>query len=282
MASYNRLGSYLLGDVLAEVPFGRIHRAISITGSAFERHHLICTFTDELLQAGLAARGPEIQRTVGQLGPARGIGANCAFEARKEVYLTWDYIAGRTLAQVLEKTREEQVPFGVDHALTVLQSVAQAVIAMHDRNVRARRPVPAQRLGRLRGRHPDLRRPARRLPPGPAAQGPGPEGRPGALPLRRRGPRRSSATCSRWARCSSSCSPWSSSRAAPTIPAALGRGHPQGGPGGGGHPPGDPGPAAGACCWWTRRSPAPRSSAARWSGCSTKATTAPPPSTWPS
>jgi len=135
MASYDRLGSFLRADMLATVPCGKIHRAISITGSAFERHHLLYTFSDELLDAGLATRAGEIQRMAAQLAGIRGFGANYRFEARKTPVLTCDYVPGRTLAQVLEKTREEQVPLGVDHALTVLQSLAQAIIQMHDKDV---------------------------------------------------------------------------------------------------------------------------------------------------
>ncbi len=138
MASYNRLGSFLLADVLATVPCGMIHRAIALAGSAFERHLLLITFSDELLQAGLAARGADIQRAIAQLGATpnpRWFGANYQFGAHKTAHLTCDYLPGRSLAQVLEKTREEQLPFGVDHALTVLQSMAQAIIAMHDKDV---------------------------------------------------------------------------------------------------------------------------------------------------
>jgi len=136
MASYNRLGSFLLADVLATVPCGRIHRAISLAGSAFGRHHLLCEFSEELQAAGLSGRGSEIQRVAAQLGQARGWGANYQFDGRKPAHLACDYVPGRTLAQVLEKTREEQVPLGVDHALTVLQSVAQAIILMHDKDLR--------------------------------------------------------------------------------------------------------------------------------------------------
>ena len=134
MASYNRLGAFLQADMLAAVPYGKIHRAISISGSAFERHHLLYTFSDEV-EAGLSAQGPDIERAAAQLAASRGFGGNYRFEARRPATLSCDYVPGRTLAQVLEKTREEQVPLGVDHALTVLQNVAQGIIQMHDKDV---------------------------------------------------------------------------------------------------------------------------------------------------
>ncbi|MDR3672081.1 MAG: hypothetical protein P4L36_14635 [Holophaga sp.] len=136
MASYDRLGSFLLADVLAAAPYGTIHRALSLAGSSFERHHLVCTFTDELVEAGLAAHGAEIQRVAAELGTLRGFPANCQFESGKPPFLSCDYVTGRSLAQVLDKTREEQVPLGVDHALSVVHSMAQAIIQMHDRELR--------------------------------------------------------------------------------------------------------------------------------------------------
>ena len=136
MASYERLGSFLFSDALATTSWAVIHRAISTTGAAFQRHHFLCTFPDEVLAAGLAAHASEIQRAAAQLGQLRGVGANYQFENGKPPFLVCDYTPGRSLAQVLDKTREEQVPLGVDHALSVLHAMAQAVIQMHDRDVR--------------------------------------------------------------------------------------------------------------------------------------------------
>jgi hypothetical protein len=135
MASYTRLGSFLVSDLLATVPAGKIHRALSTAGSSWERHYLLCLFSDELLEAGLASRWPEAQRIADQLAGARGFGGTCRFEPGSPAHMSCDYIPGRTLAQVLARTREEQIPLGVDHALTVLQGLAQAIILMHDRNL---------------------------------------------------------------------------------------------------------------------------------------------------
>jgi hypothetical protein len=60
-----------------------------------------------------------------------GVGANVQFEPRNPPFLVCDYVSGRSLAQVLEKTRESQVPFGVDHALSVLHAMAKAIVQMH-------------------------------------------------------------------------------------------------------------------------------------------------------
>ena len=49
MASYVRLGPYLLSSELAADPAGRIHRGLSLAGSALDRHLLIRTFTEEVI-----------------------------------------------------------------------------------------------------------------------------------------------------------------------------------------------------------------------------------------
>jgi hypothetical protein len=135
MTHLDRAGALVPAELLAESPAGSIHRAVSTVGAAFERHHLLCTYPEELLRAGLAGRGAEARRVVGQLAGLRGFGANVQVQGGPGFALSSDYVPGRSLAQVLAKVREEQVPLGVDHALTVVQGLAQAVTQMHDRNL---------------------------------------------------------------------------------------------------------------------------------------------------
>jgi len=135
MAVYDRLGPLLLTEVLAQGPGLAIHRAISTLGGRFERHHLVATFSDELLGAGLAGSWPEAQRIADLLAGERSFGGNTKFETGPPAFMSCEYLAGRSLAQVLAKVRTEQVPLGVDHALTVLQSLAQAVLQLHGKNL---------------------------------------------------------------------------------------------------------------------------------------------------
>jgi uncharacterized surface protein with fasciclin (FAS1) repeats len=135
MASYQRLGNFFLADALAGGPAGQIHRGLSTAGPVFAHHHLIQTFPDELLKAGLAERWPDARRNAGQLAGARGFGASYRFEDGPPVFMVLDYLPGRSLAQVLERTRDEQVPLGVDHALTILQGLSQALLQLHERRL---------------------------------------------------------------------------------------------------------------------------------------------------
>jgi hypothetical protein len=136
MGSYMRLGSFLLADELADLPYGKLHRALTTAGRNLDRHCLLFTFSDELLKAGLSSRWPEAQRLAAQLAGNRGFGSGYRLDPGKPAHLTCDYLPGRTLAQVLEKVKEEQAPLGVEHALMVLQGLAQAVIQMHERGLR--------------------------------------------------------------------------------------------------------------------------------------------------
>jgi TonB family protein len=135
MGTYTRLGSYLLASELASDPFGAIHRAAAIVGSSFDHHVLVRTFSEELFQAGLNTRLAEAGRVVPLLGGARIFGLGYRIESGKSPHVAWDYVPGRSLAQLIDKAKQEQIPFGVDHALTVIQGVAQGIVQMQAKGV---------------------------------------------------------------------------------------------------------------------------------------------------
>ena len=135
MGTYTRLGSYLLASELSADPLGGIHRGVMIAGSSFDRHVLVRTFSEELFQAGMGTRLAEAGRVVPLLGGARILGIGYRLEGGKGPHVAWDYVPGRSLAQLIEKARQEQIPFGVDHALTVIQGVAQGIVQMQAKGV---------------------------------------------------------------------------------------------------------------------------------------------------
>ncbi len=135
MGTYTRLGSYLLASELAGDPLGAIHRAVVTAGSSFDRHVLVRAFSEEMFQAGMGTRLAEASRVVPLLGGARLFGQGYRVEGGKTPHVAWDYVPGRSLAQLIEKARHEQIPFGVDHALTVIQGVAQGIVQMHAKGV---------------------------------------------------------------------------------------------------------------------------------------------------
>lgn len=135
MGTYTRLGSYLLASELASDPFGTVHRAVVIVGSNFDRHVLVRTFSEEMFQAGMSTRLAEAGRVVPLLGGSRTFGVGYRIESSKTPHVAWDHIPGRSLAQLIDKAKQEQIPFGVDHALTVIQGVAQGIVQMQSKGV---------------------------------------------------------------------------------------------------------------------------------------------------
>jgi TonB family protein len=135
MATYTRAGSYLLAAELAKDPFGSLHRAVQTGGAAFDRHVLVRTFSDELFQAGMGTKAADIEKVVPLLGGSRAFGQGYHYEGGKTPVCGCDYVPGRSLAQLIDKAQQEQIPFGVDHALSVIQGVAQAVVQMHSKGI---------------------------------------------------------------------------------------------------------------------------------------------------
>ncbi|MDP2876230.1 MAG: hypothetical protein Q8O00_08605, partial [Holophaga sp.] len=135
MASYTRLGTYLLANELTADPFGRIHRGLSLSGSSLERHALVRTFSDEIIEAGLPSKLEEINRVAALLTTQRGFGHGYKVFGGRSMHVACDYVQGRSLAQMLEKSKVEQIPLGVDHALSVLQSLAQALVQLHGKGL---------------------------------------------------------------------------------------------------------------------------------------------------
>jgi TonB family protein len=125
----------LLASELASDPFGTIHRAVTIAGSNFDRHVLVRTFSEQLFQAGVTTRLAEAGRVVPLLGGARAFGLGYRIESGKTPHVAWDYVSGRSLAQLIEKAKQEQLPFSVDNALTVIQGVAQGIVQMQAKGV---------------------------------------------------------------------------------------------------------------------------------------------------
>ncbi|MBS1767188.1 MAG: energy transducer TonB [Acidobacteria bacterium] len=135
MATYTRAGSFLLAAELAKDPFGSLNRGVQPAGAAFDKHVLIRLFSDELFQAGMGTRAADIEKVLPLLGNSRAFGQNYRYEGGKAPVCVCDYVPGRSLGQLIEKAQMEQLPFGVDHALSVIQGVAQAVVQMHSKGL---------------------------------------------------------------------------------------------------------------------------------------------------
>ncbi len=135
MATFTRLGSFLLADELTADPIGHVRRGISIVGSAFDHHWLVRTFSEELLQAGLASKLGEASKVLPMLSGTKAFGQGYRIESSTPPHVACDYTPGRTLAQMIEKAKVEQIPLGVDHALSILQGIAQGIVHLHSKGL---------------------------------------------------------------------------------------------------------------------------------------------------
>lgn len=135
MATYTRMGAYLVSGELTADPLGKVHRGVAIVGNAFDRHLLVRSFSDELMHAGIAAKLPESAKILPLLGGNRAFGLGYRVEGGSAPLVACDYVSGRSLAQMIEKARHEQIPFGVDHSLSVIQGLAQGIILMHGKGI---------------------------------------------------------------------------------------------------------------------------------------------------
>jgi hypothetical protein len=135
MGTYTRLGSSLLVSELARDPLGILHRGVLLDGGTFDRHVTVRSFSEELLHAGLGAQLDEARKVAALLDGMKAIGLGCRIESGKAPHIAWDHVPGRSLAQLIEKAKQEQIHFGVEHALTVIQGLALGLVQMKARGV---------------------------------------------------------------------------------------------------------------------------------------------------
>lgn len=133
--AYTRMGNYLLASELSADPLGGIHRGVTTQGPVLDHNFLIRSFSQEIQDAGLSEKGEDIERAIGSLSSARGLGTGYRMETAAPAHLAWDYLPGRSLAQLIEKTRQEQIPLGIDHALSITQGVCQGLLQMRSRGL---------------------------------------------------------------------------------------------------------------------------------------------------
>lgn len=136
MASYSRIGNYLLATELGADLFGKIQRGLTLTGNGFDHHVLIRTFSQEIIDAGFSSKVDEVNRTASILNGQRNFCQGYRVEGGRTPHIVSEYMAGRSLAALVEKNRQEQLPLGIDHALALLQGIAQPIMQMHDKGLR--------------------------------------------------------------------------------------------------------------------------------------------------
>ncbi len=129
------IGDYALKGALSEDAFGSLHRAVRVEEGRLLRHALVRRYSDPTLRAAVGARLPEATHLSILLGDMRGLMPHCRLYPQPEAFVAYDYPPGRTLAQVIRASREQNLPLGLEHTLTVLRDLALTLDQIHGKGL---------------------------------------------------------------------------------------------------------------------------------------------------
>ena len=133
MNQREQFGNYILFRKLAEDPLGETFRAGRIGKQAVERVVLLRVFNGQGIDAQrlwgrLRTRGG-VQQVLRSPNLAEGIDAG---EVRGVPYVGYDYVSGKTIANLLEQAEKKRRPVPLDHALLIVERMAQGLAVAYE------------------------------------------------------------------------------------------------------------------------------------------------------
>ena len=126
MPVIGRAGAHPLTEKLGEDPFGVLYRGVQLREGGFHRHLLVRVFSEELRRAGLGARLQSAQAALVKLGELKAY-ERYRLEDGEFPTATSPYLAGRSLAEVLDRIRKGAAPMPMDSGLALIFSLAHEV-----------------------------------------------------------------------------------------------------------------------------------------------------------
>ena len=126
MPVIGRAGAHPLTEKLGEDPFGALYRGVQLREGGFHRHLLVRVFSEELRRAGLGAKFPAAQAALLKLGELKAY-ERYRLEEGECPLSTLPYLAGRSLAEVLDRIRRGANPMPMDSGLALIFSLAHEV-----------------------------------------------------------------------------------------------------------------------------------------------------------
>lgn len=140
MATREEFGEYLLLKKLTEDPLGETFRAGRVGAQGMERVVLLRALNGPRLDTaklveGLPARAP-IQE--GLKSPNIGNGVDLG-DVKGVPFIAYDYISGKNLATLLAEAQNQGSPIALDHALLIVERIAQALAVAFETRLRDQR-----------------------------------------------------------------------------------------------------------------------------------------------
>jgi TonB family protein len=128
MNTRDQFGNYLLLKRLSEDVLGETFRAGRVARGALERVVLLRVLNGQGFDGERIARALQARSALAQALKSPNIGqAIDVGQVRGVPYVAYDYVSGRSLAQLLEQAGRRSNPMPIDHALLLAERVALAL-----------------------------------------------------------------------------------------------------------------------------------------------------------
>ncbi|MEO8196333.1 MAG: TonB family protein [Thermoanaerobaculia bacterium] len=136
MNTRDQFGNYLLLKKLSEDALGETFRAGKLGKQGVERVILLRVFNGQGLDGEKLAQRIQSRAPLQQAlkSPNLGLGLDLG-QVRGVPYVAYDYISGKTLAQVLEQAAKKHSPIPLDHALLMTERIALGLAVAYETRI---------------------------------------------------------------------------------------------------------------------------------------------------
>ena len=136
MNTRDQFGNYLLLKKLSEDALGETFRAGKLGKQGVERVILLRVFNGQGLDGEKLAQRIQSRAPLQQAlkSPNLGLGLDLG-QVRGVPYVAYDYISGKTLAQLLEQAAKKHSPIPLDHALLMTERIALGLAVAYETRI---------------------------------------------------------------------------------------------------------------------------------------------------
>jgi serine/threonine-protein kinase len=136
MNTRDQFGNYLLLKKLSEDALGETFRAGKLGKQGVERVILLRVFNGQGLDGEKLAQRIQTRAPLQQAlkSPNLGLGLDLG-QVRGVPYVAYDYISGKTLAQLLEQAAKKHSPIPLDHALLMTERIALGLAVAYETRI---------------------------------------------------------------------------------------------------------------------------------------------------